>query len=79
MWHNHFVTLGENSENCGDELQVESITFESPGQVDVNDNTADITQIPESFSGSDALTGNDLTIEPGTDVDDVVSFKLTSI
>ena len=77
IWHNHFVTLIQDSENCGNDPKVESVTFESPGQVGINDNTADITQIPESFSGSDALTGNDLTIEPGTDVDDVVSFKLS--
>ena len=32
--------------------------------------------IPSSFSGTDALSGDDLTIAPGTDVDDVVSFKL---
>jgi hypothetical protein len=77
IWHNHFVTLIQDSENCGNDPKVDSITFESPGQVGINDNTADITQIPESFSGTDALTGDDLTIEPGTDVDDVVSFKLS--
>jgi hypothetical protein len=77
VWHNHFVTLGENSENCGDDLQVESITFESPGQVDIENSNADLTEIPGSFSGTDALSGDDLTIEPGTDVDDVVSFRLS--
>ncbi len=77
VWHNHFVTLGTGSDNCGDDPNVESITFESPGQVNINDNIADLTDIPASFSGTDALSGNDLTIEPGTDVDDVVSFKLS--
>jgi hypothetical protein len=77
VWHNHFVTLGQDSENCGDDPAVQSITFESPGQIDVNDNNADMTNIPSSFSGTDALSGDDLTIEPGTDVDDVVSFKLS--
>ena len=77
VWHNHFVTLGTDSENCGDDPAVQSITFESPGQVDIEDNNADITQIPSSFSGTDALSGEDLTIDPGTDVDDVVSFKLS--
>jgi hypothetical protein len=76
VWHNHFVTLATDSENCGDDPAVQSITFESPGQVNIEDNSADITQIPSSFSGTDALSGDDLTIEPGTDVDDVVSFKL---
>ena len=77
VWHNHFVTLGTGSDKCGDDPNVESITFESPGQVNINDNNADLTDIPASFSGTDALSGNDLTIEPGTDVDDVVSFKLS--
>jgi hypothetical protein len=77
VWHNHFVTLGENSEKCGNDLQVESITFESPGQVDIENSNADLTKIPASFSGTDALSKDDLTIEPGTDVEDVVSFKLS--
>ncbi len=77
VWHNHFVTLGENSDNCGNDLQVESITFESPGQVDIENNNADLTEIPASFSGTDALSKNDLTIRPGTDVEDVVSFRLS--
>ncbi len=77
VWHDHFVTLGQDSDNCGDDLKVESITFQSLGQVDINDDNADLTQIPTSFSGTDALSGDDLTIEPGTDVDDVVSFRLS--
>ena len=60
-----------------DDLQVESITFESPGQVDIENRNADLTKIPASFSGTDALSKDDLTIEPGTDVEDVVSFKLS--
>jgi hypothetical protein len=77
VWHNHFVTLVSDSKNCGDDPAVQYITFESPGQVNIEDNSADITQIPSSFSGTDAFSGDDLTIEPGTDVDDVVSFKLS--
>ncbi len=77
VWHNHFVTLGQGSDSCGDDPNVESITFESPGQVNINDNNADLTDIPASFSGTDALSGDDLTIEPGTDVENVVSFKLS--
>ena len=51
IWHNHFVTLGQDSANCGDDLKVESITFQSPGQININDINADLTQIPASFSG----------------------------
>jgi len=77
VWHNHFITLGQDSDNCGNDLKVEAITFQSPGQVDINENNADLTEIPASFSGTDALSGDDLTIEPGTEVDDAVSFKLS--
>ena len=76
VWHNHYVALGQDSDNCGDDSKVESITFESPGQVGIRDNNADLTNLPASFSGTDALSGDDLTIEPGTNVEDVVSFKL---
>jgi len=76
VWHNHYVTLSQDSDNCGDDSKVESITFESPGQVDIRDDNADLTKLPSSFSGTDALSGADLTIKPGTSVKDVVSFKL---
>ena len=76
VWHNHYVTLGKDSDNCGNDLKVESITFESPGEVDIRDNNADLTKLPSSFSGTNALSEDDLTIEPGTNVEDVVSFKL---
>jgi hypothetical protein len=77
VWHNHFITLSENSDACGKDPKVETITFESPGQVKIENSDADLTQIPASFSGTDALTNDDLTIDPGTDVEDIVSFKLS--
>lgn len=77
VWHNHFVTLGDDSKNCGSDKAVKSITFESPGQVKIDDTNADLTAIPDSISGTDALTREDLTLSPGTDAKDVVSFKLS--
>ena len=76
VWHNHYVTLSKDSDDCGNDSKIESITFESPGQVNVGDDNADLTKLPASFSGKDALSGDDLTINPGTSVKDVVSFKL---
>ena len=76
VWHNHYVTLSQDSDYCGNDSKVESITFESPGQVDIRDYNADLTKLPSSFSGTGALSGADLTIKPGTSVKDVVSFKL---
>lgn len=86
VWHNHFVALTSESENCGDNLEIESITYESPGGVSIEDNTADLRDIPASFTGTEvvpsfteASLGDDITLEPGTDVSDVVSFKLDPI
>jgi hypothetical protein len=86
VWHNHFVALTSESDNCGDNLEIESITYESPGEVSIEDNTADLRDIPASFTGTqvvpsftEASLGDDITLEPGTDVSDVVSFKLDPI
>jgi hypothetical protein len=76
VWHNHFVTLVDDSNKCGKDLQVKKITFESPGDVDINGETAELTNIPSKFTGKDALSDKKLTLKPGTDVKDVVSFKL---
>lgn len=77
VWPNHFITLGQDSCNCGNDLKVEAITFQSQGQVNITDSNTELTEIPASFSGTDALSGEDLTMEPGIDVDVVVSFKLS--
>ncbi len=76
VWHNHFVTLSDDSSKCGKDLQVEKITFESPGDVNVNGKTAELTNTPSKFTGKDALSSDKLTLKPGTDARDVVSFKL---
>jgi hypothetical protein len=76
VWHNHFVKLSENSKECGKDLKVEQITFQSPGNVNINEETAKLTDIPSKFTGTDALSKDKLTLKPGTDVKDVVSFKL---
>jgi hypothetical protein len=36
-WHNHFVRLGEVAE-CGEDQGVVDITWQSPGEVEINDN-----------------------------------------
>ena len=78
-WHNHYVSLGEDSENCGTNPAVTSITFQSPGQVIVNKDKAVMSNLPAKFTGTNALTGNPLTLNPGTNVQNVVSFVLEPI
>lgn len=77
IWHTHFVRLGvDTSGPCGNDLQVQGITFQEPGRVVVVGNTAIFNLIPSSFTGTDSFTGNLLTLTPGHNVQNVVSFVL---
>ncbi|MDF0681610.1 MAG: hypothetical protein P0116_11665 [Candidatus Nitrosocosmicus sp.] len=78
-WHNHYVSLGDDTENCGANPAVTSITFQSPGKVVVNKNKAVMSNLPSTFTGTNALTSAPLTLSPGTNVQDVVSFVLEPI
>lgn len=74
-WHNHYVTLGKD-DACGSGPGVKQITFESPGNVHIIGPVATLSHLPATFTGTDALTNKPLTLSPGTDVKEVVSFKL---
>jgi hypothetical protein len=76
VWHNHFISLAKDSKLCGGDLAVQSVTFEQPGHVSIQGQTAKLTDIPSKFTGTDALTNNKLTLKPGTNVNNVVSFEL---
>jgi hypothetical protein len=80
IWHNHYVTLIFD-EDCvspvnPDGLAVGDITFESPGEVEINGNSAELKQVPASFDGTDARTLGALDIDAGTPVA-VASFTLS--
>jgi hypothetical protein len=80
IWHNHFVRLAViTSGPCASNPQVTAITFQQPGRLLVSGNHADLQGIPSSFTGTDALTGNPLTLTPGHNVQNVVSFVLAPI
>jgi hypothetical protein len=79
-WHNHYVSLGVDPTGpCESDPAVTSITFQSPGEVVVNKNKAIMSNLPAKYTGTDALTGNPLTLNPGTNVKNVVSFVLEPI
>ena len=79
-WHNHYVSLAVDPTGpCGSNKVVTSITFQSPGEVLVSKDKAIMSNLPAKFTGINALTGNPLTLNPGTNVQDVVSFKLQPI
>jgi hypothetical protein len=78
-WHNHFVRLGEVAE-CGEDQGVVDITWQSPGQVEINDNIASISGVPtDEFEGWHSVTGEDLSMTLGEDVSNVVSFRLDAV
>jgi len=67
-WHNHFVRFGEVAE-CGEDQGAVDITWQSPGQVEINDNIASISGVPtDEFQGWHSITGEDLSITLGEDV-----------
>jgi hypothetical protein len=62
IWHNHFVRLG-NVEQCGENLGVVDITWQSPGEVGIDNNNATISQIPTNgFEGRDSITNEPLSM-----------------
>ena len=77
IFHNHFVKLATGlSGLCNGGAEVADLTFESPGNVNVLQRFVTMRDLPFSFSGTSALTGDPLTIAPGGNVKDVVSFTL---
>ena len=75
-WHTHLVRLGD-VEQCGEDQGVVDITWQSPGQVEINDNIASVSGVgTDEFEDSDSITGEDLSMTFGEDVSNVVSFRL---
>jgi hypothetical protein len=79
IWHNHFLKLGD-VEQCGEDQGVVDITWQSPGEVRINNDSASISDIPtDEFEGWDSITGEPLSMMMAEDVDDVISFKLDPV
>jgi hypothetical protein len=84
VWHNHYVQLTAAGEYCapnaalgGARLEVAALTFESPGEVKVNGASIKMEDLPGSFTGTNPLDAfNEITMNPGTSADTVVSFTL---
>jgi hypothetical protein len=77
IWHNHFVQLGFGVTGlCGNDPEVVAITLQQPGRVVIAASQAILQGIPSSFTGTDALTGKPITLSPGHNVQNVLSFIL---
>jgi hypothetical protein len=79
IWHNHFIKLGD-VEQCGEHQGVIDTTWQSPGEVNINNDSASVSDIPtDEFEGWDSITGEQLSMTLGEDVNDVISFKLNPV
>ena len=82
IFHNHFITLKSIAGTgcpANADAAVDKITFQSPGQVRIQSTDALQARIPNSFTGTDSLTNQPLTLSPGNNVVDAVSFSLIPI
>ena len=83
VFHNHYVALGTDEANCGDNPAVSDLSFESPGELIVKGNTAILKNLPPSALGQldpDLTNGTDVdVITPGADIQLVASFLLESV
>ena len=76
IFHNHYVKLETGLSGLCNGPEVADLTFESPGRVSVLQRFVAMRDLPFSFSGTSAKTHDPLIINPGGNVDDVVSFTL---
>jgi len=84
VWHNHYVQLKAADPNhCANTilgpLEVDTISFESPGKVKVDDETLELDDMPAIFAGTNALSLSPFTWHPNTDAELVVSFTLNPV
>jgi hypothetical protein len=79
IWHNHFLKLGD-VEQCGKHQGVIDITWQSPGEVRINNDSASVSDIPtDELEGRDSITGEPVSMTLGEDVSNVISFKLDPV
>ncbi|MGI9567094.1 MAG: hypothetical protein ACR2LL_08800 [Nitrosopumilus sp.] len=83
VMHSHFVAL-QDSQTGGTGLcpgpEVRDITWEEPAEVDVSGDEIEIEEVPtDGFSGTHSITGDPVSFNMGTDVGNVVSFRLAPV
>lgn len=85
VWHNHYVRMtgagdydAPNAALDGARLEVAALTFESPGEVKVENSKIKMEDLPDEFTGINPLDGfNEIPMSPGTNADTAVSFTLS--
>lgn len=82
VWHNHMVKLVDDNPMCKKfDFAVGQITWKQPGDVLIKGKTAELIKIPNVFKSPSSFTPNGPKeiYEPGNEVQNVVSFKLTPV
>ena len=78
-WHTHLIRLGD-VEQCKEDKGIVDITWQSPGEVNIDDDTATISGVTtDEIEGWDSITGEPLSMTLGEAVSEVISFKLDPV
>jgi hypothetical protein len=78
-WHTHLIRLGD-VEQCEEDKGIVDITWQSPGEVNIDDETATIRGVPtDEIEGWDSITGENISMALGEGVNEAISFKLEPV
>ncbi len=82
VFHNHYVAL-QDSQADGSGLcpglEVRDITFQEPGDVDVENKKAIMEDVPYYFAGTHSLTGDNINFLADENVGAAVSFTIDPV
>ena len=80
VFHTHLVTLDGSNPLCGSDPAVDNISWEAPGNVKINNHRVLLTRLPTGpLDLTNSITGEDLALQFGQDVNGVVTFSLHPI
>src|SRR5215203_70374 len=67
-------------EQCEEDKGIVDITWQSPGEVNIDDETATIRGVPtDEIEGWDSITGENISMALGEGVNEAISFKLEPV
>jgi hypothetical protein len=88
VFHNHYATLREGVDDCGGNPAVGSNSFESPGEISIQNKKAVLSDLPAeaelqtvipALDKDDAELDKLYEFDPGTNVENVVAFQLEPV
>ncbi|MDH3657679.1 MAG: hypothetical protein OEM77_06040 [Nitrosopumilus sp.] len=80
IWHNHYVSLIQDDTDIAcSGLQVENISFQEPGDVDVWNKVASMEDIPYYFAANHSLTNDLVVYNADPNIGAAVSFTIDPV